>query len=278
MYFYYHDYANFYSLDESFVKTGHYKINPIGLSLGVGVGQYRQELEKKAKPRPETKGFLGAFDPLTGEYQWRLQLDSAFNGGVLATETGLLFHGEGQGIFSARDTSNGDLLWQYDAFGSFSSSLMSYMIEDTQYLATMISGSLKYDRPGTLLVFKLGGVDKLDTPPLRDYTIPEPPKMELNQSVIAKGNTLYHEHCALCHRGLGQLTIVATAVPDLRRMSAETHQQFTAIVLGGSKKNLGMPSFANALDSDSSEAIRAFVISKALEAKSQEEETQPERG
>ena len=38
MHFYYHDYANFYSLDESFVKTGQYKINPIGLSLGIGVG------------------------------------------------------------------------------------------------------------------------------------------------------------------------------------------------------------------------------------------------
>jgi len=50
MYFYYHDYANFYSLDEAFAKTGQYKINPIGLSLGVGVGAYRQELEKKVNP------------------------------------------------------------------------------------------------------------------------------------------------------------------------------------------------------------------------------------
>lgn len=31
MYFYYHDYPNFYALDENFVKTGNYKINPIGL-------------------------------------------------------------------------------------------------------------------------------------------------------------------------------------------------------------------------------------------------------
>ena len=279
MYFYYHDYANFYSLDEAFAKTGQYKINPIGLSLGVGVGAYRQELEKKANPRPETKGFLGAFDPLTGEYRWRLQLDSAFNGGVLATTTGLLFHGEGQGIFAARDTDTGDLLWQYDAFGSFSSSVMSYAIEGTQYVATMISGSLKYDRPGALLVFNLGGIDNLDTPPLRDYSIPEPPKTDLDETVIAKGNTLYHEHCALCHRGLGQLSIVATAVPDLRRMSIDTHEQFTAIVLGGSKKSLGMPSFANTLDNTSSEAIRAFVISKAREAKAQQDQqTQSTRG
>ena len=279
MYFYYHDYANFYSLDEAFVKTGQYKINPIGLSLGIGVGSYRQELEKKANVRPETKGFLGAFDPISGEYRWRLRLDSAFNGGVLATTTGLLFHGEGQGIFTARDTENGDLLWQYDAFGSFSSSVMSYEVEGIQYVATMISGSLKYERPGTLLVFKLGGTDKLNTPPLRDFTIPEPPQVDLAEADIAKGNNLYHEHCALCHRGLGQLSIVATAIPDLRRMSADTHKQFTAIVLGGSKKNLGMPSFANTLDNTSSEAIRSFVISKAREAKAQQEQqNEPSRG
>ena len=66
MYLYYHDFANFYSLDQSFSKTGQYKISPIGLSLGIGAGPYRQALEAKAEPRPETKGFLGAFDPLTG--------------------------------------------------------------------------------------------------------------------------------------------------------------------------------------------------------------------
>jgi len=279
MYFYYHDYANFYSLDESFVKTGQYKINPIGLSLGIGVGPYRQELEQKAAPRPETKGFLGAFDPLSGEYKWRLRLDSAFNGGVLATKSGLLFHGEGQGIFSARDSENGGLLWQYDAYGSFSSSVMNYSIEGNQYIATMISGSLKYNRPGTLLVFKLGGTDELTVPPLRDFAIPEPPDIEINEETIAKGNSLYHEHCALCHRGLGQLSVVATAVPDLRRMSSETHQQFTAIVLGGSKKILGMPSFAGTLDYESTEAIRNFVISKAREAKNeQEKQAAPARG
>ena len=156
---------------------------------------------------------------------------------------------------------------------------MSYSIDGNQYIATMISGSLKYDRPGTLLVFKLGGTDELTVPPLRDFAIPEPPAIEINKETIAKGNSLYHEHCALCHRGLGQLSIVATAVPDLRRMSSDTHQQFTAIVLGGSKKSLGMPSFAGTLDYESSEAIRSFVIEKAREAKiEQEKQTTPARG
>ena len=79
--------------------------------------------------------------------------------------------------------------------------------------------------------------------------------------------------------GLGQLSIVATAVPDLRRMSSDTHKQFTAIVLGGSKESLGMPGFAGTLDYKSSEAIRSFVIAKAKDAKSeQEKQTSPTRG
>ena len=193
---------------------------------------------------------------------------------MLATETGLLFHGEGQGVFTARDSKTGELLWQYDSFGSFSSSVMSYMIEDTQYVATMVSGSLKYDRPGTLLVFKLDGKDRLARPPLRDHTIPTPPKIPLAETAIAKGNNLYHEHCALCHREIGQVSVVATAVPDLRKMSSGIHQQFTAIVLGGSKKNLGMPSFAGTLDDKAVAAIRAFVISEALKAKKQQDKKQ----
>ena len=62
-------------------------------------------------------------------------------------------------------------------------------------------------------------------------------------------------------------------------MSSDTYQQFTAIVLGGSKKSLGMPSFAGTLDYESSEAIRSFVIAKAREAKNeQENKTTPVRG
>jgi mono/diheme cytochrome c family protein len=57
-------------------------------------------------------------------------------------------------------------------------------------------------------------------------------------------------------------------------MSSGIHQQFTAIVLGGSKKNLGMPSFAGTLDDKAVAAIRAFVISEALKAKKQQDKKQ----
>jgi quinohemoprotein ethanol dehydrogenase len=67
MYFYYHDIANFYSLDETFVNTGVYEMRERGLSLGWGEGAYRRELIENAAPRPESLAFVGAFDPITGQ-------------------------------------------------------------------------------------------------------------------------------------------------------------------------------------------------------------------
>ena len=53
------------------------------------------------------------------------------------------------------------------------------------------------------------------------------------------------------------------ALPDLRYMSAETHAQWQAIVLGGSRKHLGMPAFHDAMSVEDSEAIYAFVVDQA---------------
>ncbi|GIT39422.1 MAG: hypothetical protein Ct9H300mP8_06180 [Gammaproteobacteria bacterium] len=214
MYFYYHDYPNFYSLDEAFVKKGVYKIRPRGLSLGIGEGEYRRALEAKTGPRPETKGYITAFDPLTGEHRWRHQLDTAFNGGVLATTTGLVFQGEGNGRFTARDTATGEPIWSYETSGRFSSSLISYMIDDVQYVATVVSGN-NYDLRGSVLVFRLGGGQVMASTEQRKLEIPEQPTIEASEETIEQGDALYHAHCATCHRGIGVTSIVATAVPDL---------------------------------------------------------------
>ena len=274
MYFYYHDYPNFYSLDETFVETGEYEINPWGLSLGVGFGPYRQALEAKAAPRPESKGYLIAFDPLSGETRWKVDLPTTFNGGVLATSTGVLFQGDGTGMLSAYNTDNGEQLWQFDGYGSFSSSLVSYMIDDTQYLAGMVSGSLEYDSPGKLLVFKLGGHETLPVPARRDRTIPEQPELLASTETLDRGNALYHQHCAICHRGLGVSSIVATASPDLRMMTPETRAQFSAIVRVGTKAQLGMPGFGDVLDEEAATAIRTFVSSEAQKARTVQLERQ----
>jgi quinohemoprotein ethanol dehydrogenase len=55
-------------------------------------------------------------------------------------------------------------------------------------------------------------------------------------------------------------------IPDLRFMSAQTHQQFDAIVLGGARANQGMASFADVVSIDDAQAIHAYIIDVSAEA------------
>ena len=52
-------------------------------------------------------------------------------------------------------------------------------------------------------------------------------------------------------------------VPDLRRASAEVHQQINAIVLGGARRALGMPQFDDVLDEARVRLIQGYVLSRA---------------
>ena len=263
MYFFYHDIPNFYSLDEEFVNTGVYKIRERGLSLGWGEGEYRERLIEQAAPRPDSKGFVGAFDPLTGEYKWRHQLETYRNGGVLATTTGLLFQGEGTGQVVARNTDTGEPVWSFDALGSFSSSMISYQIDDTQYVATIVTGRRAISLGGTVLVFKLGGDLALEAPLVLTEAVPEQPEIPYDRRAYRRGERTYQAQCANCHGGLGIPDETEIVAPDLRLMTLETHGEYEAIVLSGSLADKGMPGFADALSAEDIEAIRMFVLTEA---------------
>ena len=268
MYFYYHDIANFYSLDETFVRTGVYEIRERGLSLGWGEGAYRRELEAKAAPRPESKAFIGAFDPITGQYKWRHPLESIYNGGVLATRSGLMFQGEGTGEFVVRETETGTPIWSYSAPGTFrSTSVMSYQIDDTQYVAAMMNGNRAIDLGGTLVAFKLEGDAILQIPEIVRSEIPGQPEDEYNRELVSQGDTLYHAQCASCHGGIGIPSEVAIVAPDLRLMTLDTHADFQNIVITGARSELGMPDFEDALTNEQMEAIRSFIVTQARELK-----------
>ena len=71
--------------------------------------------------------------------------------------------------------------------------------------------------------------------------------------------------CGVCHppgvfAGFG-------GIPDLRQMSAETHSQWNAIVMGGSMRVGGMDAFADVLSPEDSELIHQFVISETIAAR-----------
>ena len=275
MYFYYHDIANFYSLDEGFVETGEYEIRERGLSLGWGEGEYRRRLIEEAGPRPESQAFIGAFDPITGGYKWRHELKSDYNGGVVATRGGLLFHPEGTGEFSARDTNDGQLLWRYKAPGTFrSTSVMTYQVEEDQYVATMMNGNRAIDLGGTVLVFKLDGNLDLPIPDIVQRSVPDLPDDVFSVTQISEGDDIYHAQCASCHGGIGIPNEVAIVAPDLRLMTLSSHQAMADIVLGGSRADRGMPEFRDAVTPDQLQAIRAFIIEQARRLKEFQDQNQ----
>ena len=264
MYFYYHDIPNFYSLDETFVNTGVYEIRERGLSLGWGEGEYRRRLEAQADPRPESKAFVGAFDPITGQYKWRHQLESLYNGGVLATTTGLVFQGEGTGNLVVRDSDTGEPIWSYDAQGTFGSSVMTYQIGDTQYVAVLMNGNRTIDLGGSVVVLKLDGEAALPTATvIEPAEVPEQPDDEYSEQLVTQGNELYHAQCASCHGGIGIPNEVAITAPELRLMTLDTHADFENIVINGARAERGMPDFEDALSSVQLEAIRAFIVTQA---------------
>ena len=116
-----------------------------------------------------------------------------------------------------------------------------------------------------LLVYKLGADATL--PEMISYTPPElnPPANFGDAELLADGETHYNEHCASCHGNNGR---VSSLFPDLKLAAALNNSAlFNAIVIDGALQNNGMVSFSEFLTPDDAEAVRAYVVSLANEAK-----------
>jgi quinohemoprotein ethanol dehydrogenase len=229
----------------------------------------RQELQKLVEAREKTA--LIAWDPVKQEIRWRVPLPRHGNGGVLATAGNLVFEGTTRQTFAAFRATDGAQLWEMPVQSAPVSGPISYEIKGEQYIAVNAGwggGAAQVERgAGTamnrasarLLVFKLGGRKKL--PPLPPAApIPDPPPLRATEATVQKGAEIYARTCAGCH---GQL--VVGGVKDLRQMTRETHAQFNDIVLKGTLTQKGMASFANLLSPEDTEAVHAYVISRALE-------------
>ena len=254
------DMAAWYGLPQSFLDTGEFELDPNRMSLGVDMRPH-----EGAPPRPEASGYLKAFDPLTGEEVWRVERDTPYNGGALATSGGLVFQGDAAGQLAAYDADNGALLWEYDTQGNTPASPITYAIDGEQYLAVLVGRAWQHEESdGRLMVFKLGAEKgEVTAEQIGAADIPEPPPLTASEEDIGRGELLYNRTCVGCH-GIGA---VATINADLRMMSRETHERFQDIVRGGVLADKGMLSFAAAVTAEEAEMIRQYVIAQALKAR-----------
>ena len=235
---------------------------------------------------PADSGKLLAWDPVKREARWSVARPVPWNSGVLATAGNLVFQGLAGGEFQAYGADTGKLLWSRDTGTAILSPPVTFQLGTEQVVlaAAGIGGgngvtisayvsTLDAQGPARLFAFKLGG--KAQMPAIRDYTpVPRPPARTASREQIEHGRTTYEGvACEYCHGprvvGVGRQMQGADsrrlpgAIPDLRYMTSETHAEWHAIVIGGSRTHLGMPAFHDALSVEDSAALQAYVIEQA---------------
>lgn len=269
-----------YGMAEEWKETGVYKRNPDGLNLGLEFGRITQLLMENLDTQPTPKGYLKAFDPLTGESPWTVEIPHYWNGGVLGTAGGLVFQGDALGYFNAYDKATGERLWQFNTYTSMLAPPVTFELGGTQYVSILTGGGggdlfggealpplaptamSTYGNFGRLLTFELGGDVALPVPTAIDKTIPEQPPVQLADADIAQGEGLYNANCGTCH---GLLVRSAGSIADLRRMKPEVHAAFSQIVLDGLYADQGMAGYRDMLTEEETARIHAYVRARAHE-------------
>lgn len=215
------------------------------------------------------KGYLLAWDPVSNSEAWRVPHDTDWNGGVLATAGNLLVQGAADGRLVIYRADDGEPLWEMAIHTGAVAGPISYAVDGEQFIAVAAgwAGAIPilggestptHNAPTRILAFKLGGTAALPVPGERGPAAL--PDIAAGEDTLAKGAVLYDRICRTCH---GFDVISGGMFPDLRFMSAEAHDAFDEIVLGGSRAEQGMASFADLLSREESHAIHAYIVNEA---------------
>jgi PQQ-dependent dehydrogenase (methanol/ethanol family) len=223
------------------------------------------------------QGRLLAWDPVEQREAWHYEHAGPWNGGVLATAGDVVFQGNISGEMAAYDAESGARLWQFPVQTGVVAAPMSYAVDGRQYVAVAAgwgsvfalfggkgTAALGLGNRSRILAFSLDGQASL--PALEANApapFPEPPPLTADAEQIAHGKDLYYQRCMVCH---GADVASGGVLPDLRRISAETHAAWDGIVRGGLYRDRGMPAFGTIFDQADSEAIHAFVIERSRQA------------
>ncbi len=109
----------------------------------------------KAVPGEAQYGTFTAINLNTGRKAWQAKTDGPMIGGALATAGGLVFTGEGNGLFKAYDAKSGRVLWQFQAGAGCNAPPVTYMLDNKQYIAVACGGNFQMGYPlgDAVLVF-----------------------------------------------------------------------------------------------------------------------------
>ena len=88
------------------------------------------------------KGVIEAIDYRTGNIRWSHEIGPGSSAGVLPTDSGLTFTGDGRGNFLALDSSDGKTLWHAGSGSNIVGSPITYELDGRQYSITSSGGVL----------------------------------------------------------------------------------------------------------------------------------------
>jgi len=108
-------------------------------------------------PEEEQWGNVTAVDYDTGDIRWQVRTEQPMIGGVLSTAGGLVFTGEGNGLFKAYDAASGSELWRFQAGAGVNAPPSSYTVGGQQYIVVGAGGNaqLNYKRGNNIIAFTL---------------------------------------------------------------------------------------------------------------------------
>ncbi len=155
-----------------------------------------------APPLPSL-GTLTAMDMHTNKIAWQQQWAEPCYSGSAATASGLLFVGRSDGRLTALDSSNGDLLWEFQTGAGMNAPVTVFEHNGTQYVAAYSAGNLfaASVKGDSLWLFALDG--ELE-PVEAGGTIMSFPEDLEGEADLANGRTVYDLACLACHGADGE--------------------------------------------------------------------------
>jgi quinohemoprotein ethanol dehydrogenase len=206
------------------------------------------------KDPADAKGQLIAWDPVAQKPRWKVQHDTLWNGGTLATAGGLVFQGTADGWFTAYNAESGEQVWRFNVGQGIVAAPISYAVGGKQYVSILagyggVTGSFgkymntgwKYGSPRRILTFALDGKAKLSSdskPDMKVHALDDP-KLVINEADVEAGHALYSV-CGGCH---GQNLYASGAPgPDLKESAIALDPELMyTIVHEGKLLERGMP-------------------------------------
>jgi len=230
-------------------------------------------LERQSPGPMKAQSVLKAWDPAMGKVVWQVSGATTWDGGVMSTAGNLVFRGDARGLLNIYAANSGKLLKSIDVGTGIMAAPVTYSANGEQYVAFMAgygggagflyapgTAAYKYGNAGRIVALKLGGGS---VPKPQEVAVPpfeKPPLERMARTEVLQGEILYNRVCSRCHvfgRGM---------MPDLRRLSAQTHDIFYDIVLRGAYLSKGMGRFDDVLSQADTEAIHAYLLDQAWDA------------